>query len=378
MDPDSASTTNQTQAPPPAQALTLLQAQGRVLADHARLLQEASTAVQSLNNRLQAQEVDQQQRGTQIESLIAMTQALTTQVAALVASTPPPPSVDVQHPAPPSGQPPVAQSVFQPTTPPNSTVVVEFREPKLANPRPFDGTFSQFRGFLMQCELMFAHQPNHFQSPAARVAFITNLTTGDALNWAQAILTARPELLTDYPAFLVELKRVFDHPTAGQDVGARLMSIHQGTRTAAAYSTEFRTLAAESGWNEAGLKSAFRQGLNETIKDELVRDKPATLDELVALAIDIDERSRERRREKTRHQTSSPRLHESTPGSSTPKLSPSSTAESTTLLPGEEPMQLGRARLTAAEKQRRRTQGLCLYCGEKGHVRDACPVLPKE
>ena len=357
MDTGSADTTNPNPAPRPEDALTPLQAQGRVLARHAHLLQEASTAVQSLNTQLDAQEARQEQRATQIGNLIAMTQALAAQVAALAATAPPP---TVQHaaqapasPAPPAEQP---------------------REPHLASPRPFDGTFAQFRGFIMQCELIFSHQPSQYFSPAARVAFITNLTTGDALNWAQAILSAHPDLFNDYAAFITEFKRVFDHPTAGQDVGVRLMSLHQGSRTVASFSTEFRILAAGSGWNDAGLRCAFRQGLSEAIKDELVRDKPATLDELVALAIEVDERIRERRRERVRHQTSSPR-----PQESASRANPSSAREPiTTMATGEEPMQLGRARLTAAEKEQRRAQGLCLYCGERGHLRGSCPSLPKE
>ena len=32
-----------------------------------------------------------------------------------------------------------------------------------------------------------------------------------------------------------------------------------------------------------------------------------------------------------------------------------------------EPMQVGRARLSREERERRRSQGLCLYCGKAGH-----------
>ena len=362
MEDGSTNNVSPSQASSQAPSLSVLQTQARVIGEHSRLLNEASTAVQALNTRLDAQDANQQQRDTQMENLIAMTQALSAQVAALAgfAASPAVPSA-LQPPAPPTGQP------RDPT------------EPKLAKPTPFDGTFTQCRGFVMQCELMFSHQPSRYFSPAARVAFMANLTTGDALNWAQAILCARPELFNDYAAFLVEFKRVFDHPTAGREVGARLMSLHQGNRTAAAYATEFRTLAAGSGWNDQGLRSAFRQGLSETIKDELVRDKPASLDDLVALAIDVDERIRERRREKARHQPSSSRVLESASGSSGSKTSSPSVAESTGMAhTSEEPMQLGRARLTTAEKQRRRDQGLCLYCGDKGHLRDSCPSLPKD
>ncbi len=45
------------------------------------------------------------------------------------------------------------------------------------------------------------------------------------------------------------------------------------------------------------------------------------------------------------------------------------------VLPEEEPMQVGRARLTVGERRRRLTNQLCLYCWEAGHVAAACPVV---
>ncbi len=42
-----------------------------------------------------------------------------------------------------------------------------------------------------------------------------------------------------------------------------------------------------------------------------------------------------------------------------------------------EPMQVGRAHLSREEKERRRSQGLCLYCGAAGHVAAQCPVKAK-
>ena len=39
--------------------------------------------------------------------------------------------------------------------------------------------------------------------------------------------------------------------------------------TVADYTIDFRTLAAESGWNNEALLTSFYQGLSEDIKDEL-------------------------------------------------------------------------------------------------------------
>lgn len=63
---------------------------------------------------------------------------------------------------------------------------------------------------------------------------------------------------------------------------------------------EFRTLAVESGWNEESLQVFFfYQGLSEQLKDELISyPESRDLDSLVALAIRVDNRVRERRREK--------------------------------------------------------------------------------
>ena len=95
------------------------------------------------------------------------------------------------------------------------------------------------------------------------------------------------------------MSKVFDHPVQGQDAARRLLSLRQGSRSVAEYSIEFRTLVAESGWNEAASQAVFVQGLTEQLKDELVsHPEPGTLDDLIALSIRIGNRCSERRRER--------------------------------------------------------------------------------
>ncbi|XP_038844002.1 uncharacterized protein LOC120043485 [Salvelinus namaycush] len=60
-----------------------------------------------------------------------------------------------------------------------------------------------------------------------------------------------------------------------------------GSPSVAEMACEFRTLAAESGWNDEALQGAFRNALTETLKDELVsREEPEGLDKLISLTID--------------------------------------------------------------------------------------------
>jgi hypothetical protein len=53
------------------------------------------------------------------------------------------------------------------------------------------------------------------------------------------------------------------------------------------------------GWDEEAIQGAFRNSLTETLKDEMVsREEPDDLDDLIYLAIRIDNRLRECRRER--------------------------------------------------------------------------------
>ena len=133
------------------------------------------------------------------------------------------------------------------------------------------------------------------------------------------------------------------------------------------FEIEFRTMAAESNWNAASLFDAFYNGLSDNIKDELAaRDLPADLDALVALSIRIDSRLRERRRERVL--SAIPQVP-----SSGPSRLPS---EPVSGISGDtaEPMQLGRTRLSTAERQRRLRENRCMYCGQDGHFVSSCPV----
>ena len=351
------------QAPgrPPSTGPSLTQAaiqrQDMVLADHARLLSEASTMMQSMAGEQQTQSHQLQQVASEQQALLTQMKILSDQLAALCTAAPPAQPVQASSVAVP---PPTLGPVAQPS-----------REPNLASPQPFDGAFAGYRGFMLQCNFVFDLQPSMFSTNAARVAYIATHTTGEALRWVQSFLSSNPGARHNYADFEREFERVFDHPVAGRDDGSQLLHIKQGSRTVATYAIEFRTLAASTGWADSTLICIFREGLTEALKDELVRDKPTDLNKLISLAIDVDERLRERKKAKA-HQGSS----RSTPvqgasvSSSEPFFSGSVTAA--------EPMEVGRMRLSAAEKEHRRTHGLCMYCGQRGHSRDSCPKLPKE
>ncbi|KAK3571262.1 hypothetical protein QTP86_005976 [Hemibagrus guttatus] len=85
------------------------------------------------------------------------------------------------------------------------------------------------------------------------------------------------------------IREVFEYPAGGKDISVQLMELRQGTDTAADYAITFRTLAAQSGWNDALLWAVFRAGLNPELQTELVcRAEATTLSQFVATAIHLD------------------------------------------------------------------------------------------
>jgi hypothetical protein len=155
------------------------------------------------------------------------------------------------------------------------------------------------------------------------------------------------------------------------------------------YAIDFRMLASESVWNTEALHSAFLNGLSKVLKDELAsRDNPYILDEVIGLAIWIDNRLRERRRERTEEFRIGSSVSGSAEGAEA-LLAPltyaayacsvcrwgSQFVSGPRSYPSEESMQLGRTRLSALEIRRRINYQRCLFCGQSGHFYASCPEL---
>lgn len=89
-------------------------------------------------------------------------------------------------------------------------------------------------------------------------------------------------------------------------------------------------------------------------KDHL--DEERSLNQLIELAIPIDNLIRSRRPTRT--------------------IPISHCVASTSSSPSEEPMQLEYTYLSPEDLECRITQRLCLYCGQAGHLWDSCPTQP--
>ncbi|KAK3553596.1 hypothetical protein QTP70_005767, partial [Hemibagrus guttatus] len=213
--------------------------------------------------------------------------------------------------------------------------------------------------FCGNVKCFFAHQPGMYSNEETQCAFVMSLLTNRALEWASAVWDADPQIRSSFSHFAGLIREVFEYPAGGKDISVQLMELRQGTDTAADYAITFRTLAAQSGWNDASLWAVFRAGLNPDLQTELpCRTEATTLSQFVATAIRLDNLRRQHqagtsRAGPVRHrsQTDYPSFREETP----------------------EPMQLGRSRLTSFAHPQQGRMRLCYHCGASGHQSSRCP-----
>lgn len=193
------------------------------------------------------------------------------------------------NPPPPPPTPPSAPEDVPPLS----------RKPCIPIPARYIGELGQCGQFLNQYSLVFDQQPGTHATDKARVAFIVSLLGGRASQWAVAASRLQAPFCSSFTLFSAELLKIFDQPVRGKEISKRLLSLKQGANSVADFAVNFRILAAGTGWDEAALQGVFSQGLAENIQDELAAwDDTTSLEELVSLAIRLDNRLRERRRER--------------------------------------------------------------------------------
>src|SRR6266481_7001292 len=136
---------------------------------------------------------------------------------------------------------------------------------------------------------------------------------------------------------------------------------------------EFSEHAAFTGWNDTALYSEFYRGLAERIKNMLLHmERAITLNQLKIDALKCNNRFWEREHKKILVPVS---CAKAIPSTTTQPVKPASNPLGNN--PNPDHKDLGNilgtdGKLTEAEKERRRTKNLCLYCGERpdSHTKD--------
>lgn len=160
------------------------------------------------------------------------------------------------------------------------------------------------------------------------------------------------------------------------------------------YNVDFWELASRVSWNEAVLRNHYFHGLPLRLRTEVLRGgKPQTLALLRLKAQDADniywmqeeeaqiesknsDKNSGKKDSKGPTNSNQPKTQSSS-NSGTSASSSSNAGSKTTLK--DKPKnsisdKLGKnGKLTGDEQECRLKEGLCLYCGEKGHVAEDCP-----
>ncbi|KAI2645310.1 Transposon Tf2-6 polyprotein [Labeo rohita] len=253
--------------------------------------------------------------------------------------------------------------------------------PKISLPDKWDWSETKYNVFLTNLSLVFEFQPSRYPTDRSRIALLTSLLTGQAAEWATAVLKADGDIAHSYPAFTSELRTVFQHPESEVEVDSRLYHLKQGSRSVSRYTTEFRTFAVQTTWSNTALRTAYYEGLSTRLKDELaVRELPDTLEGMIQLALRVDQRMSHTTKTVFRSFTGSTGYQRTPEPSVSHAVAasppPPPVASETHSTGAREPMQIGCTSLSAAERARRYREGLCAYCASPDHHRAICPLRP--
>lgn len=232
---------------------------------------------------------------------------------------------------------------------------ITINAPSAVTPAPYSGRAEDCNGFILQCTL---HVQNHqlaYPTEQAKISFVISLLSGRTLQWAESLWTQARPPVQSFAAFLKHFREVFGRCAGDTAVSHQLYQIRQGNLSVRDYVVQFRTLAAAGQWSEPVLITTYRHGLNSQLQLHLAGSRDAIgLENFINTSIRLSERLQ----------------------MCSPQPSPILRSPESPPVPGhlDEPMELGGMRLPLSERQRRLTQGLCLYCGAAGHLLAACPI----
>ena len=243
-----------------------------------------------------------------------------------------------------------------------ATIGTENMNVKFPPPEEFDGTPGKLPYFLTQCELVFSRKTEQFESHNSRTLYaLAHMTKGRALEFKQQVLTnqalflkdiaklAEENNLTPWEATKKRFRDVFVSVTSTLEAQEKMLHAHQGNRSVEEYSIEFAMWNGEAELDDKAALLLWKKGLKPAIKQRIYEsgDIPVGFDKWVKRASAIDLGWREYQLQNR--------------GNSQGRLR--KTNETKT---GQRP------RLSDEDYQKRRKEGLCYKCGNKGHLAKDC------
>jgi hypothetical protein len=231
----------------------------------------------------------------------------------------------------------------------------------------FAGDRRYFKGFLAKIELLFMIYPDRFVDDESKVVYIISRLYGTAMNWAATLIENMDPCLGNYEEFIERMKSVFGNNDATFVANHRLRTIKQKRiGDIQHYIMEFNRYADDSSWNEEAKMDAFLDGLQDQIATRILEmfPGPRSLFAMQTIASRIDSRISNHRNfnNLTNRQNNNN----------------SNTRNNFKRNAGKKPFQSKPNKthgpLSKEEKEKRRKENLCLYCGSTDHQLDNCPI----
>jgi hypothetical protein len=239
-------------------------------------------------------------------------------------------------------------------------------------PKPFTGKTEELQVFLTQLKAYFAYFPSQFSSDDLKTRYAAGRLEGTAAHWFEPALRAyvdnnqdEPmiEAFVSYDNFERLIRQTYGTYDDEREAENKLSQLRQ-TGSATEYSTKYLQITSRLPWGQAALMAYYYDGLKEEVKDELFKeDRPMYLHEYIEMAVKIDNRQYERRRQKQQKKKYI---------GYTDKYKPNQPRARMTTAHGTH---AGAMELDALQKDKKDIE--CYNCGKKGHYKRECRSKPK-
>jgi hypothetical protein len=277
------------------------------------------------------------------------------------------------HPVQPLVPPPAPPPAPGPPAPAMAAAAAHaLPRPIGTSPESFDGANSKAQAFWRSVESYYYLNVDSFPDESRRVAAaLTHFKLGSpAGNWAgerqATALALTPIHYGNWADFRTAFNEHFIPADAVLHSTQIMHSLKMGTRSFLEWYQEWHNHAIKSTANEATQMYAFRQNIPQALHAKIlgVSPAPTTLEQLVRLAKGFDEAYRMWNKSAPSTSSKSTRTRAVAPDSD-------STDPNVATLNSTSKKKF--TKLTTDEKKRRRENGLCMYCGKKGHWANNCP-----